>query len=154
MKFHCEFKDQSAQPALAIRIRTSVKDLPRVIGESYEKIMAHLSKMGEYPTGPPFTAYFNMDMDDLDVEIGFPVGKSLPGVNDIQTTEIPAGRAGSCLYTGPYDKMKPAYDELTEWIMAHGFQSTGVAYEFYLNDPDQVSPDELQTQILFPLKEA
>jgi effector-binding domain-containing protein len=34
----------------------------------------------------------------------------------------------------------------------NGYQPTGVAYEVYLNDPDETPPEELQTQIAFPLK--
>ena len=103
------------------------------------------------PAGPPFTAYFNMDMDDLDVEIGFPVPVSLPGKGDIQASEVPEGKAATCLYTGPYSDIGQGYEALTAWINEHGYQPTGVAYEFYLNDPNITPPPELMTQIVFPL---
>jgi effector-binding domain-containing protein len=60
----------------------------------------------------------------------------------------------TCLHTGPYNEMEPAYDALKEWVENNGHQATGVVYELYLNDPGETPPQELQTQILFPLKTA
>jgi effector-binding domain-containing protein len=48
--------------------------------------------------------------------------------------------------------MAPAYEELSQWVKDQGYETTGVVYEMYLNRPDQTSPAELQTQIVFPLK--
>ena len=48
--------------------------------------------------------------------------------------------------------VSPAYEALSAWIEENGYEPTGVAYEFYLNDPGEVPPEELMTQISFPLK--
>jgi effector-binding domain-containing protein len=93
-----------------------------------------------------------MDMQDLDVEIGFPVSGSLPGKGEIQPGEIPGGKAATCLHVGPYTEVGPAYEALMQWIMENGFEATGVAYEMHLNDPAQTPPEELKTQIVFPMK--
>ena len=44
-----------------------------------------------------------------------------------------------------------AYNALAAWVEAEGHTPTGVAYEFYLNDPGEVAPEEIQTEIAFPL---
>jgi effector-binding domain-containing protein len=92
-----------------------------------------------------------MDMENLDVEIGFPVGKSLAGKEDIRSGELPAGRYGVCLHQGPYDAIEPAYKALTDFVNEQGLTPTGLSYEMYLNDPQATPPEELQTRILFPL---
>ncbi|MFX1450114.1 MAG: GyrI-like domain-containing protein, partial [Promethearchaeota archaeon] len=89
---------------------------------------------------------------NLDIEIGFPVSKKLSGKGDIKVNEIPGGKFATCLHKGPYDKIAPAYNALTEWIKNNGYETTGVAYEIYLNDPRETPPQELETQIMFPLK--
>ena len=152
MSYACELKEQAAQPTLAIRTRTSVQDLPRRLGESFGAIAQYLGELGEHPTGAPFSAYYNMDMENLDVEIGFPVSRELPGRGDIQPGEIPGGKAATLLYTGPFSEMEPAYDALSQWMAENGHEPTGVAYEVYLSDPDEVPPEELQTLIMFPLR--
>ncbi len=45
-----------------------------------------------------------------------------------------------------------AYNALNEYIAQNKHESTGVVYEFYLNDPAETPEEELQTQIVFPLK--
>lgn len=152
MAYQCEIKEQLVQKTLSIRTRAAVQDLPQVFGDGYGKIAQYLGKLGEQPIGPPFAAYYNMDMDNLDVELGFPVVRQLPGKDEIMAGEIPAGRVATCLYTGPYSGVGPAYEALSQWLQEQGYGATGVVYEFYLNDPGQTPPVELQTQIVFPLK--
>ncbi len=152
MTYNCEFIDQGAQPTLSIRTTTSIKELPQELGRAYGAIGQYMAQLGEQPAGAPYAAYFTFEMSSMDIEIGFPVGSSLPGKDEIQSGEIPAGKIAQCLYTGPYNKIEPAYNALTAFVEEQGYDATGVAYEFYLNDPGEVAPDELLTQIVFRLK--
>jgi len=152
MAYECDVKDLSAQPTLAIRTRTSVQELSRVLGEAYGAIAQYIGELGEQFAGPPYVAYYNEDMEDLDLEIGFPVTRELPGEGDIQASEIPAGKVATCLHTGPYSDVEPAYNALGHWIEENGYEPTGVAYEMYPNDPDETPTEELQTQIMFPVR--
>jgi effector-binding domain-containing protein len=49
---------------------------------------------------------------------------------------------------------RPAQPALVirQWTTANGYTPSGVAYEFYLNDPQSTPADELRTQVMFPLK--
>ena len=152
MTCKCEVKEQSAQPTLLIRTRTPVQDIPNVLGKAYCAIAQYLEELQEQPAGPPFATYFNMDMQDLDIEIGFPVSKRLDGKGDIQASETLSGKVATYLYTGPYSEMEPAYNALFKWIEDNGYEATGVVCEMYLNDPDKTPPQELKTQIAFLLK--
>lgn len=139
------------QPALTIRIRTSVDKLPMVIGQGFGQLAAHLGTLGEHLAGLPFVAYHNMDMADLDVELGFPVAGMLPEDGDIKYAPVPGGLIISCMYLGPYCDMRPVYDEMAAWIASNGYIASGTAYEHYLNGPG--TPEEqLLTQIVMPLK--
>jgi Transcriptional regulator, effector-binding domain/component len=125
-----------------------------LFGRVYDQILQYLASQGEKPTGDAFIAYYNVDMQDLDIEIGFPVSRSLPAKGEIQSRVIPASRVATCLYTGLYSKMAPACEVLETWIKENGFQPAGMVYEVYLNSPAEVPPEELKTQIVFPLAEA
>lgn len=151
MAYECAIKNLAAQPVVSIRTRTAVQDLPALLGQTYLVIMNCLGQVGGEPAGPPFVVYYNLDMQDLDMEIGFPVQQSFPSIETAQNSEIPAGRYATTLHVGPYNQMDAAYEALTNWIQQNGFQATGAAYEFYLNDPREVDPKDLQTRILFPL---
>ena len=152
MTYNCELFEQSPQPTLSIRTTTTIKELPQELGKAYGTIGQYLGQLGEQPAGAPYAAYFNWDSKDFDVEIGFPVSGTFSEKDDIKSSEIPGGKLARCLYTGPYNKIEPAYNALTAWVKENGYEATGVAYEFYLNDPGETPQEELMTQIVFPLK--
>ena len=152
MDYKCEIKEMPAQPVLSIRTKSAVQELPQVLGASYGAIAQYLGSLGENPIGAPFVAYYNMDMQNLDIEIGFPVSHPIAGQGNIQPNQVFGGKVATCLYVGPYSDVGTAYDALTQFIKDKGVESTGAAYEFYLNDPQTVQPSELQTQIYFSLK--
>jgi effector-binding domain-containing protein len=152
MAYQCQLLDRQAQPTLAIRTRASVQLLPQVLGTAWGTIMKYTGRIGVQPSGPPFVAYHNMDMQDLDLEIGFPFVEKLRGEGEVLAGEIPAGEAAGCLHVGPYDQVGAAYEALQKWMAANGHTPSGVAYEFYLNDPQSTPAAELQTQVVFPLK--
>lgn len=146
-----ELIEQKEQPVLSVRTRTPVGNLTAVLGKAYGAIFTYLGQMGENPVGAPFVAYFNMDMQDLDVEIGIPVSKPIPGKGEVKQSSIPAGKQASCVYKGPYAEIGPAYDALTKWIADSKQIPAGVCYEFYLNSPGEVPDSELLTKIVFLL---
>ena len=152
MSLTCEYKDLPAQPILAVRVRTRVEELPQMFGQWYGAIAGYLAELGETPAGAPFAVYYNMDMQDLDMGIGFPVTGSLPAKGEILPGEIPGGRYATCLFTGPYSELGMAYDALNQWVTENGYTPSGVVYEMYLDDPSQTPPQELKTLILFPLQ--
>lgn len=145
------FVTQKEQIVFSVRTITKAEDLPAVIGQSYRKIAAYLKEMGVFMTDVPFTAYHNTDMQNLDVEIGFPVSGALPPRDDMRSGIIPEGKAVFCMYRGPYSEMAPVYAEMGAWIEAHGARPVGTAYEYYFNGP-AFPESEYLTKILMPVR--
>jgi len=152
MTWQIELREQTYQPTLSIRVRTRVEDLPKLIGESYHKIAAYIDEIGEKMAGAPFTAYYNLDMQDLDVEMGFPVVRPLPGNGPIIPGAIPEGPMVSCIHKGPYSSMEPMYQAMTQWIEEHHYEPVGTVYEVYFNSPGEVPESELLTRVDMPVK--
>jgi effector-binding domain-containing protein len=148
--FPCELQERAAQHTLSIRFRAAAQDLPAHLGRIYGSVMQHLETLGEQDTGAAYAAFHNMDMQNLDMEAGFPVSRSLPGKDDIQAGQIPAGMFAVCHYTGPYDQVGPAYEQLMQFIMERGYTVAGPAYEWYFDGPD-VPPQDSRTDIVFPV---
>jgi effector-binding domain-containing protein len=151
MPYQFEKQIISPQSVLSVRTTTSLQELPDRLGAIYGEIAQYLGQLGISPAGAPFVAYYHLDMENLEIEAGVPVSYETPDKGQIRYSEILGGEAVTCLYGGPYTEMEPAYNALNEWIAQHGYQPTGVVYEFYLNDPTQVPPEELQTRIVMPL---
>ncbi len=147
-----ELVEQKEQPVLSIRKTTSMANLQQELGKAFGAVMQHLGALGEQPGGPVFAAYYNMDMQALDVEMGVLVSKPVPGKGEITSTAIPAGKQVAGIFQGPYSKMEPFYKSMTDWMTANGLIPTGVVYEFYLNSPMEVAESELLTKVVFPVK--
>jgi effector-binding domain-containing protein len=156
MPFECKTQTMPAQPVLSVRTQTTIQNLPQVLGETYRQIFEYMQELGAWPAGAPFVAYYNMDaqnpdVQNLDMEIGFPVAASLPARGAIQFSELPQRQAATCIYTGPYDGMGAAYDAINAHMAQNGLTLNGPIYEVYLNDPSETSARELQTEIIFPV---
>ncbi len=151
MSYNCELKTQASQPTLSVRTHASAQELPSLFGRVYAEIMQYLQELGEQPAGMPFAAYHDMNMQNLDIEVGFPVAHKLNGKGEIQASEFPGGKLACVMHVGPYDQLGAAYAALAQWVSEHGFESTGVAYELYYSPPE-TPPQEIKTEIVFPLK--
>lgn len=151
MSYQCELVVLEEQKALSVRTRISVQKLPDLIGTTYMEIIEYLQSIGESQTIIPFVGYFNMDMDDLDVEIGIPVTNDVPDNENMTMSKIPSGSYAQTIHTGPYSKTKEAYTAMMQWMEEHGQEGTGKSYEFYLNNPKTTPEEDLQTKILFQL---
>jgi effector-binding domain-containing protein len=152
MSYEIKMLELPDQPTLVMHSIMPVGKLPEFFGKAYGGIMAYLGELGEYPAGMPFCAFFNLDMNALDVEAGFPVAREFEGKEEVKSGIIPAGKYISTIHVGDYDAVKPAYDALTQWAKDHGYESTGIAYEYYLNDPSADPTVKPETEIRYPIK--
>jgi effector-binding domain-containing protein len=152
MSYQCTILEHPEQATLAIRTRTAAQDLPQAIGEAYGRICAYLQAAGVQSAGAPYVGYFNCDMQDLDVEMGIPVAESLPGQGEIISSSLPAGAYASCVHTGAYQAIEPAYAILMQWMQEQGLEGTGIAYEIYWDDPAETPEAELRTLVLLQLR--
>jgi len=152
MSFKYEIKEQKIQSTVSIRTRTSLSQLPDLIRKSYEDISKHILETGGVCSGAPFAIYFNMDINDIDVELGFPVAKTIREKNEIKNSQIPAGKVLQFTHVGPYNELEKTYGNAMKWIKENNISTTGTICEFYLNDPASTPPSHLETEIRFFIK--
>lgn len=145
--------EQPEQPVIFLRTRTSLEDLPRLIGQSYAMMGNFLRESKQAPSDVPYVAYHNMDMADLDVEIGFPMAAPVMPPEGICRGVIPAGLFATCIFRGAHRDIEPAYHDMTSWIAQNGFAITGPCRESYYNGPE-FPEEELLTRILLPVQQA
>ena len=146
-----EIRAVQDQDMVAVRTSTPVEKLPEVMGACYGEVIQYLGSQNTQPVGPPFAIYYNMDMSNLDVAIGFPVAQALEGSGRVQAGKIPGGKAAVEMHIGPYDKIGEAYNRLSAFVKEKGLEMGACSYEFYLNDPGTTTPEELKTEIFFPV---
>ncbi|WP_339108469.1 GyrI-like domain-containing protein [Thioclava sp. GXIMD4216] len=83
----------------------------------------------------------------------FIVSETCPIVPPMKEIRYPEGRYAVLEVVGPYRQLAQAYAKLSdEWYPASGEEHRGlVAYEVYLNNPEEVPERELRTEIRLPL---
>ncbi len=138
--------DMNEQHTVSLRTRSNLKDLPNAIGAGYMKLGGYLAQHGLTPSAIPFIAYHNMDMNDIDLELAFPVRHAIEKESDFLPGSVRAGLYAHCVCLGPYQELGPVYDEMTRWIDENGFALDGPVYEAYFNGPDG-PPEQFLTQI-------
>lgn len=144
--------ERKETPTLSVRYRTPVSELPATMGPIYGEIAALMGRDGIPFAGPPFARYFNMDMNDLDVEIGFPLASPAAGAGRVEAGKLPGGFFAAATHVGPYATIEATYNALTAFIKEKGVAPEEWMFEEYLNSPEDTPPEKLETTIYFPLK--
>lgn len=146
-----EIGKREEMKTLVQRLRCSVDELPMEMGRVYGEIAAYMEEKGITTAGAPFAIYHNMDMQALEIEIGFPITGKAQGEGKIKAGAIPGGRTASHTHKGSYQKMEESYNKLISFVQERNEQAQEWTYEFYMNDPREVQEEELLTEIHFPL---
>ncbi|QSZ67501.1 MerR family transcriptional regulator [Methanofollis aquaemaris] len=88
---------------------------------------------------------------DADVELAVPVAGRVSVGEGMEVKVLPAVEVVSVLYTGPYYHLTSAYGKIQEYAAAHDLALRGPDREIYYNSPHEVSPDELRTEVQYPV---
>jgi AraC family transcriptional regulator len=140
-----------------IRRKGSYEKIPLMIGELAEFIVR--KEIG--PAGPPIYLWHEKSVEDAfradaagdaDIEVVFPVTGRTRVEGDISTYELHGGLMARVLHKGPYQESTHTYERLFAWLESEGKKITGPVREIYLNDPREVAPDEILTEILAPVE--
>lgn len=67
---------------------------------------------------------------------------------------IPGGKYARYTHMGPYEQLGDAWARfMGEWLPNSGYRmGEGTTYEIYMNDPSQVKPEEVRTDLFVPIE--
>lgn len=156
MPYEVTIKNVPPQPVASLTTHTNLRAVGDAVGRGFATLAQGVQAAGTRPTGAPFVIYHDV-MDEQHegrIEICFPVpaGVTAPA-GEVTFKEIPGGTVAATTHRGPYAEISPAYHYVTGWIQDNGHQTTGGPREVYLNDPQTVAPEELLTEVQFPIEE-
>ncbi|MDD1664655.1 MAG: GyrI-like domain-containing protein [Methanomicrobiales archaeon] len=133
----------------------------RIIPELLMTIITYAIENGITIAGPPLflcheiTPEAVMAADQAgsaDVEVAWPVSGKVEGAGEIRLYTLPGGRMARILHHGPYEACEPTYRRLFAWIEERGLRIIGPIREAYLNDPREVLPEQILTEIMAPVE--
>jgi len=85
------------------------------------------------------------------VEVAWPVAGIVQGSQEIRAYELPGGKMVHTIHRGPYAECEPTYLRLFTWIAENSLAINGPIREVYPNDPREVLPEEIITEIYVPV---
>jgi effector-binding domain-containing protein len=126
------------------------------IPQAVSKLMAEFSKQGLTPVGMLHGIYYNRPQEvkpgELKWAVGFPVPKDANVLAPMKKSECNHKKIATYMHIGPYEKMDPSYNKILEFVESKGYKVVFPAYEKYLNNPYEVKPEELKTEIVIPVE--
>ncbi len=128
--------------------------LSRFFGEQYGAIYGALGKLGIAPTQPPYAFYYSVDEENMVTELAAAVEVDDPNVEvpGFEKITLPATNVLTTRHTGSYETMRPAYQELDDYVREKGLQK-GLVIEQYQSDPAvEKDPANWKTDIFFLVK--
>ena len=161
--------ERAIGPVIEIEEHAPVWRMPGIFGRDYTRIAEYVSSQGAEIVGMPYARYVDMDWEaeltrgklsgfismftkTWHFYVGMPTSKLLPAQDQLKSNELTSRRYAQAIHRGPYQESSRTYIALNDWAVANGLQMTNEAFEFYLNDPQEVDKADIETEILIPLE--
>ena len=124
--------------------------------KSVQTFIGEFFKQGLVPAGPMIGVYYNdprqVKPEELKWDIGFVVNQDANVQAPLKKEECKAHTAAVYMHTGPYEMLGQAYEKIFKYADDNGYKSLWPVYDRYLNNPMQVKPEELKTEVIIPLE--
>lgn len=149
--------DAPALQVIGIRRRGPYRIIPELMGELFGFAMVN----GVTVAGMPMLLMHETSKEEAmeadktgsaDVEVAVPVAGPVCSEGEVQSYQLPGGKMARIVHLGPYETSEQSYEKLCTWIVQKGLRVKGPIREIYYNDPGEVRPEEIMTEILVPVE--
>ncbi len=141
-----------ASEAVAIRTIVPMAELQDFFNHAFLDLSETIKHGGASPVGPPFVRYYSVTPQAVDVEAVMTCDRSVPVSGRVKTIHLDAAQAAIVRHVGRYDKMKPAYDAIQEWMRNNGKHPSEAPREVYVTTGAEVpDPSEWVTLVEQPI---
>lgn len=127
-------RELPTQRVATIRERVAMTAIGKAMGEGFGEIARAAEAAEAEINGMPFAMFHEIDPEEADVELGFPVLGEVDA-GRVHSATLKGGRAVCTVHTGPYEEVGAAYEALNRWVQEHGERVSGPPREVYLNEP-------------------
>lgn len=152
---------REATPYAAIPLEVNQPEIGQVAPPLVPEILNWAKAHGVKQTGPVFFNYTSMEPGrKMGMEVGLPMAAATAGDDRVKVGTLPGGRYATVTWTGPYDQLYGAHEQLHQWLakqnlpkLTRGGTDKGMTLlEIYHTDPDDLpNPADWVTEIAFKL---
>lgn len=138
--------------AVSIRTTIPMAQLQDFFGPAFHELSEIIRAGGANPAGPPFVRYYSATPRAVDLEAVMSCDKPVVGAGRIKAIHLNASQAAIVRHVGHYEKMKPAYEAITNWMRNNDKQPSEMPREVYVTTPTEVpDPSEWVTLVEQPI---
>jgi len=118
--------------------------------------MTQFFGQGLTPGGSAVSMYLNspgtVKPEELKWAFGFVVSPEAAPKEPVKKMEVKKQLAVVYLHKGPYPNLPKAHEIARKFVKDNGYTINGPVYEKYLNNPMEVTPEGLETEIIIPVE--
>jgi len=145
------------QLVLGIRKEGPYKSIAQIIPELFEYMQNNGIDCVGSPVyvcheSTPEEAKKAVEEGNADLEVVAPIDYKVEGQQGYKCYELEGGKMAKIVHKGPYDQSGSTYTKLFAWIAENDVKTRGCIREVYVNDPREVSPEEILTEIYTPIE--
>ena len=130
-----------------------ISDITSVIGQLIQAMQEQ--NIFSAIRGPMVAVYYStlttVDSRTLTWEVGFIVTEQTMPQAPLVKKVWGNNTVAAATHVGPYQKIGETLEKLVAWIDTQGYAADDPLLERYLNNPMQVKPEELRTEIWIPV---
>lgn len=150
--------DMPEQYYLYINTECAVHQIEETLGATYGEIFGYLAQAELQATGMPSARWisFPKTAGDENVTVfdaGVSINKPHSGTDRIKVDTFSARRTLQITHYGAYELSGNAHNLVDAYAQENNLTLDGIPVEVYANDPTTVAPEEVQTLIIYTIKE-
>lgn len=113
---------------------------------------AHKLEHADYTPGAVYTKW-DEENNEAEFYIGLVVRKDIPLAEGMEKLTLPEGQNVMIAKYGPYGTGdQQAHEAIDLYLLENGLKQNGAIWELYVNDPETVKPEDIETEIHYPVK--
>lgn len=145
--------DVTEQRTAVVRGVVPLEEVASFFDRSFAELASVLGTQGIAPTGPAFGRYAGPPGEPVELEVGFPIDRSVDPSGAVEPSSLPAGRVARLVHAGGYDLLGATWDRLRTWIVEQGLTPGDDLWEVYVTEPNpEMDPADLRTELSWALR--
>jgi len=147
------FVELQATPFAFISLRSSLADMPTIVGQGFGTLGELFAAAGVQMAGNPMAHYLDFDAQSVTFELGFPASEA--DVDKLRSAglsigRMPGGRNMIATHIGPYNTVSETYSTIDAAMKSQGVTGSKDMWESYLSPPE-TPPEQTRTDVIWPL---
>jgi len=145
-----EIRDVPEVPTICSRVRCEPSEIGPTLARLLPSLGQPMRELGAKPAGPPYCRYL-MGENGLELEGGVALAEPVEPEPPFAAATL-GGRCAFTLHVGPYAGLFQTYRALERWLAENGHESAGAPWDLYVDDPGEVEPEVLRTEVYQPIR--